>query len=179
MKPPKVKSKPHRSWTDGEIAAYELAHPIGSTARLALALGGQRRSDVVRMGRQHIRDGILTIGQQKTGAQVDIPVIDRLRTIIDATPSDHLTFLTKKSGEPYSGTSFNYAFRHGLRASSSWHSSPVMAPQDPSGFPPARIILAKTSREDFSYAHASRTAALLGLWTRIMSLRPMAKAKPP
>ena len=60
-------------------------------------------------------------------------------------------------------------------------SSPVRAPQDPSGFPPTGVILAKTTREDFSYAHASRTAALLGLWTRIMGLllRPLAKTKPP
>ena len=44
------------AWTDAEIAEYEARHPIGSKARLALALllyTGQRRSDVVTMGRPH------------------------------------------------------------------------------------------------------------------------------
>src|SRR3712207_8216643 len=48
------------SWSDEEIAAYEARWPLGTKQRLALALllyTGQRRSDVVRMGRQHLRDG--------------------------------------------------------------------------------------------------------------------------
>jgi len=39
--------------------------------RLALALllyTAQRRSDVVKMGRQHVRAGVLTVKQAKTGA---------------------------------------------------------------------------------------------------------------
>jgi integrase len=69
LKPPSVKSKEHRPWTDAEIEAFEAKHPVGSKARLAFALGyytAQRRSDVVRMGRQHIRDGFLHVIQDKT-----------------------------------------------------------------------------------------------------------------
>ena len=48
---------------------------------------GHRRSDVVRMGRQHIRDGVLQVRQQKTGVELFIPVHARsLRPIIDVTP---------------------------------------------------------------------------------------------
>jgi integrase len=112
---PKVKSKPHRAWTDEEIATYELAHPIGTKARLAVALGiytAQRRSDVIRMGRQHLRDGFLQVtAQQKTGTAVDVPVIPKLRAVIDATPSNHLTFLTTKTGRPYRPNEFSVAFR--------------------------------------------------------------------
>jgi hypothetical protein len=32
------------------------------------------------------------------------------------------------------------------------------------------IIIAKTSREDFGHAHTGRTAAPVGLWTRIMGV---------
>jgi integrase len=42
------------------IAQYEAYHAIGTKARLAFALGYftmQRRGDVIRMGRQHIRSG--------------------------------------------------------------------------------------------------------------------------
>jgi hypothetical protein len=47
------KSDGHHTWTEDEIAAFEAHHPVGSKARLALALGlytAQRRGDVVRMG---------------------------------------------------------------------------------------------------------------------------------
>ncbi|MGA8948179.1 MAG: hypothetical protein WB497_19960, partial [Pseudolabrys sp.] len=43
---------------------------------------GQRRSDVVTMGRQHIRDGYLQIRQQKTGVELAIPVHPALQAII-------------------------------------------------------------------------------------------------
>ena len=76
-----------------EIECFEAAHPIGTKARLAFALllyTGQRRSDVVEMGRQHIHDNVLTIDQGKTEggeeAHLEIPVHPRLREIIDATP---------------------------------------------------------------------------------------------
>jgi integrase len=43
--------------------------------RFALLLyTAQRRGDVMRMGRQHIRDGVLTVKQQKTGITLAIPV---------------------------------------------------------------------------------------------------------
>ncbi len=40
-----------------------------------LLYSGQRRGDVVRMGRQHIRDGFLHVRQDKTGAELTIPVL--------------------------------------------------------------------------------------------------------
>jgi integrase len=114
-----IKLKTHKSdgiytWSEQEISAYEAAHPIGSKARLALALGlytAQRRSDVLRMGRQHIREGILAVKQQKTGAELRIPVHSDLRAIIDATPGDHLTFLVTRTGKPYAGDNFSAQFR--------------------------------------------------------------------
>jgi integrase len=77
---------------------------------------GQRRSDVIKMGRQHIRDGILTIKQQKTRTQVDVPVHPELAAAIDACPSEHLTFLTTGAGRPYSESRFNKWFRAQVQA---------------------------------------------------------------
>jgi hypothetical protein len=57
VKAMRVKSNGFHSWADAEIAQFEARHPVGTKARLALALllyTGQRRSDVVTMGRQHI-----------------------------------------------------------------------------------------------------------------------------
>jgi integrase len=91
-----IKRDGFHTWTDDEIAQFEAHHPIGTKPRLALALllyTAQRRGDVVKMGRQHIRDGVLTVKQQKTGITLAIPVHSHLQAVLDATPSAHLTFL--------------------------------------------------------------------------------------
>jgi integrase len=109
-----VKSDGFHTWTDDEIALFEAHHPIGSKPRLALALllyTAQRRSDVVKMGRQHVRAGVLTVKQEKTGTVLAIPVHPQLQTVLDATPSEHLTFLVTATGKPYGGNHFGESFR--------------------------------------------------------------------
>jgi len=113
-----VKSDGFHCWTDAEIAQFEAYHPIGSKPRLALALllyTTQRRSDVVRMGRQHIRetpDGpVLYVKQRKTGVELLIPIHPELGAVLDATPSEHLTFLVTATGKPYGDNHFSESFR--------------------------------------------------------------------
>jgi integrase len=53
-------TKGHHAWSIEEVAAYEQRHPLGTKARLALAIllyTACRREDAVRFGPQHIRDG--------------------------------------------------------------------------------------------------------------------------
>jgi integrase len=114
IKLPAIKSDGYHTWTEEEIAQFEAHHPVGSKARLALALlvyTGQRPGDVRRMGRQHIRDGVLTVRQEKTGTTIAIPVLSELQAILDATPSEHLTFLVTPHGQLYGGTNFSTWFR--------------------------------------------------------------------
>ena len=108
------KSDGHHTWTEQEIEQFEAFYPVGTKPRLALALGiytAQRRGDVIRMGRQHIRNGVLSIKQQKTGTDVSIPVLPQLQAVLDATPSGHLTFLITKSNKPYPANDFSEQFR--------------------------------------------------------------------
>jgi integrase len=126
IKLPAIKSDGFHCWSDDEIAQYEAHHPLGSKPRLALALllyTIQRRSDVVRMGRQHLSDclderlralgvrNVLSIRQQKTGKPLGLPVHPNLQAVIDATPSQHLTFLVTTTGKPYGGNHFSESFR--------------------------------------------------------------------
>jgi integrase len=107
------KSDGFYTWSEADVAAFEATHAVGTKARLAEALAiysGQRRGDVIRMGPQHIRNGILHVRQEKTGASLYIPVHPDLQRIIDATPGGHLTFLTTGSGKPYTGTNFSTVF---------------------------------------------------------------------
>ena len=110
----KSKSQGFKTWSDDDIAKFEAAAPVGSKARLAFSLllyTGQRRSDVVRMGRQHIKDGVLTIRQQKTGVEVPIPVHPKLQEVLAVTPRDHLTFLVTEYGRPFTPAGFTNWFR--------------------------------------------------------------------
>jgi integrase len=113
-----IKLAPWRSpgfhtWTEEEIAQFEAHHAVGKRPRLALALllyTGQRRGDVIRMGRQHIRGEMLTITQEKTGTTVAVPVHPELRAIIDATGAANLTFMVTERGRPFSGQPFTQWF---------------------------------------------------------------------
>jgi integrase len=110
----RVKSDGFHSWTDAEIFQFEKRHPIGSRARLALALllyTGQRRSDVVRMGRQHIRDGVMQVRQIKTGAELAIPVHADLQAIIAESAAGQMTFLVTELGKPFAAAGFGNWFR--------------------------------------------------------------------
>src|SRR5947209_13039478 len=92
----------------------ESHHRPGTRARLALALllhTGQRRGDVVRIGRQHIRDGVVHVRQQMTGIELAIPIHPTLAAIIAETPADHLTLLTTQTGKPFSAAGFGNWFR--------------------------------------------------------------------
>jgi integrase len=115
----KAKSSGYKTWSEDHIARFEAKHAIGTKARLAFALllyTGQRRSDVVKIGRQHISDSVLTTDQGKTEggeeAHLKIPVHPKLREIIDATPTVGVkTFLVTHFGKPYSAPGFGNWFR--------------------------------------------------------------------
>jgi integrase len=114
VKSAKIKTEGYATWSEDNIAAFEVRHPIGTRARLAFALllySGQRRSDVLRLGRQHIRHEVLHVRQQKTGVELQIPVHPNLRAVLDATPSEHLTFLTTRDGSPFVPAGFGNLFR--------------------------------------------------------------------
>src|SRR5262249_3143590 len=97
------------------IAQYRAYHALGAMPRLAIELligTGQRRSDIVRMGRAHVRAGILSIRQFKGrrwlgGILIEIPLLPELRGALDAMPkSDPLTFPTHDYVKPFTSDSF-------------------------------------------------------------------------
>jgi integrase len=110
----KIDGEGFHSWTDEEIAAYEARHPVGTKARLAFGLllfTGQRLGDVVRMGRQQLRNGAIHVRQRKTGAEVNIPVHPELTAILESTPLGNMTFLMTEYDKPYTDAGFGGWFR--------------------------------------------------------------------
>ena len=97
---------------------YEGRWPMGTRQRLAydlLPYTGLRRGDAVRVGRQHVRDGVITIRTEKTGEVVSVPILLPLSTSIAATETGDLTFLVTEAGQPWVKESFGNWFREASR----------------------------------------------------------------
>ena len=117
---PSLGGKPggFHDWTIDAVEQFEAKHPIGSKARLAFALllyTAQRRSDIVRFGQQHVRDGWLHFTQQKGRTKnpvtLSIPMMKPLREIIAATTIGLKTFLVTEFGKPFADAGFGNKFR--------------------------------------------------------------------
>ncbi len=111
-------SQGFHSWAPEEVEQFERRHQIGSKARLALALlmyTGVRRSDVVHLGRQHVRNGWFKITAQKNHNRkpvtIELPVLPALQEVIHASPTGDLTFLVTEFGRPFTANGFGNWFR--------------------------------------------------------------------
>ncbi|OPY99248.1 hypothetical protein A5906_26335 [Bradyrhizobium sacchari] len=125
------------TWTEDEVRQYKERHPPGTKARLALGLllnTGHARSDVTRMGRQHVKNGWLSMRRQKTNVAFDIPLLpDLVAEIGRHEQTDQLAFLTTEAGDPFAAAGFGNWFAdrcreagvpgraHGLRKAAAVH----------------------------------------------------------
>jgi integrase len=114
----KTGSTGYHTWTVEEVRQFEERHPIGTKARLALALlmfTGQRRSDIIRFGKQHAKGGKLTFTQHKgrnhKPKKLVLPILAALQSIIDTSPCGELTFLVNDLGRPFTDAGFGNKFR--------------------------------------------------------------------
>ncbi len=114
----KMATKGHHTWTVEEVRQFEAKHPIGTTARLAMALmlyTGCRRSDAVLLGRQHAREGWLKWtaykNRNRSPVEIEIPILPALRAVVAGSRTGHLTYLITKFGKPYSMGGFSGQFR--------------------------------------------------------------------
>lgn len=102
------------AWSEDDIAKYLKHWKAGTRPRLALLLllyTGQRRSDVIQMGRQHVSADTIRVKQAKSGAQLVIPMHPDLKSVLDKLPKDGLAFLATQYGKPFKdGASFGNQF---------------------------------------------------------------------
>ena len=111
----KSKSTGWHAWTEDEIAQYRAHHTPGTMARLALEMylwTGNRKTDALRLGRQHIKNGAFRITQQKTGKTLVIPIAPQLAEAIIATPNTgQLTLIVNAYGKPFTSAGFGNRMR--------------------------------------------------------------------
>jgi integrase len=101
------------TWTEDEVAQFVARHPIGSAAHLALMLmlwTGQRKSDIVLMGWQHVRKTDkgykIAVRQDKTDEPLLLPITPELDRALAQVPRTNMTFLLTARGSPFKATSF-------------------------------------------------------------------------
>jgi integrase len=96
-------------WTDDDVARYEARWPVGTKERVWLAVllfSGLRRGDAVKLGRQHVRNGVATVRTEKTGAVVTLPILPALDEVVRAGPVGELTFICGERRQSLTKESF-------------------------------------------------------------------------
>ena len=119
-----VKGQGFHTWTEDEAKRFEERWPLGTRERLAfdlLVYSGVRRSDVVRLGRQHTRQGEITITTEKSRnsgrpVEVTITILPPLAASIAAAPTGDMTYLVTAKGTAFAKESFSNWFREACRA---------------------------------------------------------------
>jgi len=119
VKRPKTEGFP--VWSEEDVERYRQQWPIGTKERVwldVLLYTGLRRGDAVRLGRQHVRDGIATVRTEKSqGAiTVTIPILPELAATLKAGPCGELAFIVGDGAEPLTKESFGNMFRKACRA---------------------------------------------------------------
>ncbi len=118
------KAEGFHAWTEEDVAAYESRWPVGTRERLALDLllyTGVRRGDVVKLGRQHVKNGAITIKTEKSvnmgsPVTVEVTILPPLTRSMLATRNGNLTFLATAKGIPFTKESFGTWFGNACKA---------------------------------------------------------------
>ena len=79
---------------------------------------GLRRSDAVRIGKQHVKNGIATLRTMKGGEMIEVtlPILPVLRATLDAGPTGELAWVCGEKGRPFVVESFGNAFSEAARS---------------------------------------------------------------
>ena len=91
------------TWTDAELLQFEQHWPLGTRERLCFSLllyTGQRAGDVVKMRLSDLGDGLIRVVQEKTGAELSIPLHPALIAAIKAAAARGVTLIGDGNGRP-------------------------------------------------------------------------------
>lgn len=105
----RVKSDGFPPWTEEDAARFRMTWGVGTTQRLAFELllhTGVRRSDVIRLGKQHLRGAILSVRTKKTGTDITVELPQAVLDIISSTKTGDLHFIVTSFGKPFTEAGF-------------------------------------------------------------------------
>jgi integrase len=108
--PPVVAIKPLFGSLANAMTALSISPDV-------IAYTGLRRGDCVRIGRQHVRNGVATLKTEKGGftTTVTLPILPVLAVTLEVGPTGDLAFVTGATGEPLTKETFGNYFREACR----------------------------------------------------------------
>lgn len=109
----KPKSKGFAVAGADDIERFIERWEIGTTERLIFDLAlftGAARTDLARIGRANLSDGLLTYKRQKSGVEAVVPVTPELRAVIARTPDIAPAFILTSLGKPFTGPGLGNRF---------------------------------------------------------------------
>jgi integrase len=114
--PKRPKTKGFEVWTEEEVDRYQARWPLGTKERVwldTLLYSGLRRGDVVRLGKQHVKEGFFSLPTEKSGEMVLIcnPVLPILSATWKAGPTGDLAYICGDRRNPLTKESFGNYFR--------------------------------------------------------------------
>lgn len=132
-----------RPWTEADISQFRAHWEIGTKARLAMELmlwTAIRRSDAHMMPPPV--GGMFHWKAAKTGKAIELPVMEPLQKVIDATPHGKVALIETEHGKPFSRAGFGNKMRewcdaaglphctaHGLRKAATRRAAEAGVPQ--------------------------------------------------
>ncbi len=187
----KGSSKGLHTWTLDEINLFRSEYEIGTKERLAFEIlfyTGQRRGDFVDLGWHKLRNGLLTVVQEKNRgtekeATAYIPLLPPLQAVLDASRAKgilgDMVWFVQENGHRYTKESFGNWFRdvcdrigltgcsaHGLRKACVVHLvSEDYTPHDIMAVTGHRT-LKEIDRYSREYARQQRAEAILDKWMK-------------
>lgn len=128
VSPKRKKGPGFLKWTEADAEAYDKRWPLGTRERVwrdVLFYTGLRRGDAVRIGRQHVRNGVASLRTEKSQGEITVtlPILPVLQRTLDAGPIGDLAFICGKKGNPFKKESFGTAFKKACVAAGLLHHS--------------------------------------------------------
>ena len=107
-------------WTRDDVSTYYKRWPLGTRQRVwldVLLFTGLRRGDAHRVGKQHARNGVITLRNEKGGETVTVtlPILPVLQRTLAAGPIGDLAWICGERGGPFTKESFGNAFAEAAR----------------------------------------------------------------
>ncbi|WP_417429547.1 tyrosine-type recombinase/integrase [Kiloniella sp.] len=102
-----------------DIEAFQKRWSVGTKERLIFDLGlytGAARSDLVKLSRKNINDGLMTYERQKSKVKASVLMSVELRAVIERTPDIAPAFILTDLGTPFKAESLGNRFSKAARA---------------------------------------------------------------
>lgn len=116
--PTRKKTEGFKAWDEAEIVKYEARWGPGTRQRVwlhVLLYIGARRGDAMVLGKQHVKNGVLTFTTEKGREKERIEVTRRIEPELAATlaqgPCGDLAFICGERGNPLTKESFGNDFK--------------------------------------------------------------------